>query len=165
MHYKLDTDSHVFFYEQDYYVLSNFSAFQIEWCGFTFPTSEHVYHWEKFRDSEHNGFETHIQKQIRTAPSAHEAFKLAERLKVYRRDFWDTDKPEVMLEILRAKLKQHEYVHRKLLATGDRVLIEDSWRDDYWGWGPNKTGQNMLGQLWMQIRKELLPSTDDSEAP
>lgn len=165
MNHKLDTDTHVFFYEQDFYVLSNFSAFQIEWCGLTFPTSEHVYHWEKFRDSENNSNETHIQKQIRTAPSAHEAFKRAERLKVYRRDFWDTDKAEVMLDILRAKVQQHEYVHRKLLATGDRTLIEDSWRDNYWGWGENKDGQNMLGKLWMEVRAELCSPSEATGEP
>ena len=69
-----------------------------------------------------------------------------------------------MKSILRAKADQHEYVRRKLLATGDRELIEDSWRDDFWGWGPNRDGKNMLGKLWMEVRDELrassLPSTN-----
>ncbi len=60
-----------------------------------------------------------------------------------------------MHSILLAKVDQHEYVRRKLLATGNRELIEDSWRDDFWGWGPNKDGQNMLGKLWMEIRENL----------
>jgi hypothetical protein len=64
-------------------------------------------------------------------------------------------KVDVMRDILRAKVAQHEYVRRKLLATGDRELIEDSWRDDFWGWGPNRDGQNMLGKLWMEVRAEL----------
>jgi hypothetical protein len=38
---------------------------------------------------------------------------------------------------------------------GDRELIEDSWRDDFWGWGPHRNGKNMLGKLWMEIRSEL----------
>ena len=61
----------------------------------------------------------------------------------------------IMRNILFAKAKQHEYVRRKLLETGDRELVEDSWRDDYWGWGPNRDGQNILGNLWMKIRAEL----------
>jgi N-glycosidase YbiA len=60
-----------------------------------------------------------------------------------------------MLKILRAKARQHEYVRRKLLETGDRYLCENSWRDSFWGWGQNRDGKNMLGNLWMQIRKEL----------
>jgi predicted NAD-dependent protein-ADP-ribosyltransferase YbiA (DUF1768 family) len=27
--------------------------------------------------------------------------------------------------------------------------------DDFWGWGPNRDGKNMLGRLWMEIRAEL----------
>src|SRR5688572_11016294 len=46
-HHVLDTPELVCFYEQDFYVLSNFSAFQLTWEGQTFPTVEHAYHWEK----------------------------------------------------------------------------------------------------------------------
>jgi predicted NAD-dependent protein-ADP-ribosyltransferase YbiA (DUF1768 family) len=48
MNHKLDTDTQVFFYEQEFYVLSNFSAFNLRFGGITFPTSEHCYHWHKF---------------------------------------------------------------------------------------------------------------------
>jgi ribA/ribD-fused uncharacterized protein len=145
---KPDDAEHVYFYEQDYYVLSNFSAFNLRWRGLVFPTSEHAYQWEKFHDPS-------LQKMILNAPSAHEAFKLAERNKPFRKGEWDEIKLGVMKDILEAKVQQHEYVMRKLLATGDRVLIEDSWRDDYWGWGPNRDGKNMLGELWMELRSEL----------
>lgn len=149
---KLDTDTQVFFYEQDHYYLSNFSAFNLQWKGKVFPTSEHAYHWEKFEGS------PNIQRLIECASSAHEAFKIAERNKVYRREFWDTDKVEVMTDIVRAKVQQHAYIHRKLLETGDRELIENSWRDDVWGWGPNRDGLNLLGKVWMEIRDELRAS-------
>lgn len=36
----LDTENEVFFYEQDFYVLSNFSAFEILHRGRRFSTSE-----------------------------------------------------------------------------------------------------------------------------
>lgn len=150
--HKLDTIDQVFFYEQDFYVLSNFSAFTLYWNRaelIRFDTSEAAYHWEKFPD------EPDIQYQIVNAPSAHEAFKLAEANRNWRRPDWDEVKIGIMRDILRAKAEQHEYVRRKLLATGDRELVEDSWRDDFWGWGPNRDGQNMLGKLWMEIRAEL----------
>lgn len=147
--HKLDTETQVFFYEQDFYVLSNFSAFRLYWKGLYFDTSEAAYHYEKF--PEHHG----VRAEISNAPSAHEAFKIAERNKKYRRPDWDAVKVDIMRDILRAKATQHEYVRRKLLATGDRELIEDSWRDDFWGWGPNRDGQNMLGKLWMEVRAEL----------
>ena len=152
MNHKLDTDKQVFFYEQDFYVLSNFSAFTLIWNAkekMRFDTSEAAYHWEKFPHDED------IQTAIINAPSAHEAFKIAERNKHRRRDDWDDVKVGIMRDILRAKAEQHEYVRRKLLATGDRELVEDSWRDDFWGWGPNHDGRNMLGKLWMEVRAEL----------
>lgn len=153
----LDTDKRVRFYEHDFYVLSNFSAFNLEWEGLTFPTSEHAYHWEKFAVAEMDlpGGRSDIAYIVMTAPSAHEAFKVAERNRAKRRADWDVVKVDVMRRILRAKADQHEYVRRKLLATGDRELVEDSWRDDFWGWGPNRDGKNMLGRLWMEVRAEL----------
>jgi ribA/ribD-fused uncharacterized protein len=149
MNHKLDTDTQVFFYEQDFYVLSNFSAFELIWKGLVFPTSEHAYHFAKF------DADIHAKREILYARSAHDAFKAAERHKHVRRADWDAVKVGIMRDILRAKVEQHEYVRRKLLATGDRTLIEDSWRDDFWGWGPNRDGQNMLGKLWMEIRDWL----------
>ncbi len=154
MNHKLDTDTHVFFYEQDFYVLSNFSAFALVWKDERFATSEAAYHWEKFPGF---GYEP-IRHAIRSAPSAHEALNIAKAHKTYRRPDWDDVKVGIMKAILRAKIEQHEYVRRKLLATGTRQLVEDSWRDDFWGWGPNRDGQNMLGKLWMEIRAEMTGS-------
>ena len=51
----LDTEHEVFFYEQEFYVLSNFSAFSLMWQGHRFPTSEHAYHWEKFSPGQTDG--------------------------------------------------------------------------------------------------------------
>lgn len=153
----LDTAERVCFYEQDFYVLSNFSAFTLRWEGRRFDTSEAAYHWEKFPDY------TAIRFDIQSAPSAHEAFKIAERNKRFRRPDWDDVKVGIMETILFAKATQHEYVMRKLLATGDRELVENSWRDDFWGWGPNRDGRNMLGKLWMKLRAEF--ATAKAEGP
>jgi len=158
---KLDTESQVFFYEQDHYYLSNFSSFGVHWRGLDFDTSEHAYHYEKFPmlvGGEPLGI-SDLQAKVRAASSAHEAFKIAERNRDQRRPDWDAIKFDVMRQILRAKVEQHEYVRRKLLQTGDRELIENSWRDDIWGWGPNRDGQNMLGKLWMEIRAALREAT------
>ena len=145
----LDTPERVCFYEQDFYVLSNFSSFTVELDGVRYPTAEHAYHAMKFPTN------ATAALTILHAPSAHEAFKLGQRFKHRRRDDWDLVKEDVMRRILRAKVRQHEYVRRKLIATGDRELVENSWRDDFWGWGPNQDGQNVLGKLWMAVRSEI----------
>ncbi|KKU77091.1 MAG: hypothetical protein UY12_C0023G0005 [Parcubacteria group bacterium GW2011_GWA2_47_8b] len=143
-----DTDKQVFFYEHEFYVFSNFSSFAIEWKGVLWPTSEHAYHSEKFDNED-------LKNQIRNARSAHEALKLAQaNIGKYRKN-WDSIKLDIMKQILRAKVDQHPYVKKKLLETGDKELVEDSWRDAYWGWGPNKDGENHLGKLWMEVRAEL----------
>jgi ribA/ribD-fused uncharacterized protein len=154
-HHGFDNDRQVLFYERDFYVLSNFSAFSLQWEGRRFDTSEAAYHWEKFPGLP-------LQEEIQLAPSAHEAFKIAEQYKSARRPDWDSVKVGIMRNILRAKAQQHEYVRRKLRSTGDRTLIEDSWRDDFWGWGPKRDGQNMLGRLWMDVRAELREAPADN---
>jgi ribA/ribD-fused uncharacterized protein len=146
--HKLDTPTHVFFYEQEFYVLSNFSAFALKWKGQRFDTAEHAYHWEKFTSAAAAA----ARWEVLTAASAHDAFKAAQRYAELRRPDWDEVKVDIMREILFAKVEQHPYVKHKLLATGDRKLVEDSWRDDFWGWGQNRDGKNMLGRLWMEIR-------------
>lgn len=147
----LDNERQVFFYEQDYYVLSNFSAFKLYWRGREFYNSEVAYHFEKFVSTPAQ----EVRVAILSAPSAHEAFKIAEANKALVRSDWKQVRVGIMRDILRAKADQHEYVKRKLLATGDRELIENSWRDDFWGWGPDRGGTNMLGKLWMEVRADL----------
>ncbi len=149
----LDNERQVFFYEHDFYVLSNFAAFRLEWEGLTFDTSEAAYQWNKFPSY------TGLQDAILRAKSAHEAYKIAEGALDFCRHDWPEVRVGIMRDILRAKAAQHEYVRRKLLDTGDRELIEDSWRDGFWGWGPNRDGKNMLGGLWMEVRAELRAKT------
>lgn len=144
----LDNDKQIFFYEQEFYVFSNFSAFKIEWKGELWMTSEHVFHSEKFDDEK-------ILEELKNTSSAHDAMKLAWANKDKYRTGWDDIKLDVMRKILRAKVEQHPYVKKKLLESGDKELIENSWRDDFWGWGPNKDGKNSLGKLWMEIREEF----------
>lgn len=156
----LDTPERICFYEQDFYVFSNFSSFRLRWMGIDFDTSEAAYQWTKFRW--HAGADDidrelgRIQNRILKARSAHEAFKTAEVFAAYKAPGWDDEmKDNVMREILRAKARQHEYVRRKLPESGDRELVENSHRDPYWGWGENGDGLNKLGKLWMEVREEI----------
>lgn len=143
-----DNKDTIGFYEREFYVFSNFSSFAVEWKGTVWMTSEHIYQAEKFED-------VAIREEIRNARSAHDSKKVAEKYRERVRADWADVKLAVMEQILRAKLSQHPYVMKKLMQSKGRSLIEDSWRDSYWGWGQNKDGQNHLGRLWMKIRDEL----------
>lgn len=147
------TDHNVYFSEQEFYVLSNFSAFRLRWQGHDFDTAEHAYHWNKFRGCTPRA--ELARQQISNAHSAHEAFHIAQQNAAWRHPRWNDLRVDVMRDILRAKVEQHEYVRRKLLETGNRELIENSWRDRFWRWGPDRNGYNMLGKLWMEIRADL----------
>ena len=147
----LDTEKQIFFYEQEFYIFSNLSSFALEWKGEIWMTSEHVYHSEKFDDE-------NILNKLKQSRSAHDALKIANEYKAVRRKDWDDVKLKIMKEILHEKVVQHPYVKKKLLESGDSELIENSWRDDFWGWGPNKDGNNHLGKLWMEVRDEVRSS-------
>lgn len=144
-----DKKEPILFYEREFYTFSNFSSFVIEWEGKLYMTSEHVYHSEKFRDEE-------MKELIRTTRSAHDALHLAYANKDKYRPDWNDVRIGIMRKILHVKVSQHPYVKKKLLESGDRELIEDSWRDSFWGWGPNKDGANHLGKLWMEVRAEVI---------
>jgi len=46
-----------------------------------------------------------------------------------------------------------------LLATGNRPIVEKSWKDSFWGAKPLEdgrlVGRNVLGRLLMELREEL----------
>lgn len=138
------------FYPREFYPLCNFSSFQVEWRGRLWPTSEHAYQAAHF-------FETapELAEQIYSSRSAHEAYKLAKANGDKAPQDWHDVKESIMLDICRHKLQQHEYVRTKLLETGDALIVEDSSKDGFWGWGQDRKGRNALGKIWMQLRAEL----------
>jgi ribA/ribD-fused uncharacterized protein len=138
----------IYLWEDEFYPLSNFSAFSIEYKGKLWQTAEHAYQAASFFDED-------IQTLIANARSAHEARVLGQKYKAQRREDWATAKVTVMEEVFRAKLDQHEYAREKLLASGNRDIIKNVPDDSFWGWGADKKGENRMGKLWVQLRNEL----------
>ena len=77
-------------------------------------------------------------------------------LQLYNKLSLDSKKTilELMEKILRCKIEQNPYVLKKLLETKDYTIVEDSPKDNYWGWGINRDGENNLGKIWMKLREE-----------
>jgi len=149
---QLETSGEVVgFYEREFYCFSNFSSFQVEWRGRLWQTSEHAYQASHF-------FETapELVEEIFTAKSAHEAFKIAKANAGRAPKDWDDKKVAVMEDIVRHKLEQNPYLMHKLMQTGDRLIVEDSPKDDFWGWGEKRDGRNELGKIWMKLRGEAI---------
>lgn len=147
-----DAHKPVLFYEGPYFMFDNFSSFAVEIWERVCPTAEHAYQMAKFTDKA-------TRELIFNARSAHDAKKVARTFDDRKRVNWSKLKLGVMEEILRAKLDQHEYIRKKLLETGDRLIVEDSPKDNFWGRGPDWKGANNLGKLWMKLRAELRAGT------
>ncbi len=147
----------ILFYECQHYYLSNFSSFAVEIDGEVWSTAEHAYQAAKF-------YATDLRKEVLFARSAHDAKKIACKHDLRKRPDWEDEKSGLMLRILWQKFDQHEYVREKLLETRDAVLIENSPKDSYWGWGPDGAGKNMLGKIWMQIRAQAREKIKESAA-
>ena len=130
----------------EYEWLSNFSESPIQdEHHLTYPTVEHYFQAKKAV-----AYEDMIE--IARAATPGEAKKLGRR--VYMRRDGENIKLDVMETALRKKFSIPE-LREKLIATGDKVLVEGNWwHDTYWG-VCNGEGQNNLGLLLMKIRKEL----------
>lgn len=147
----LATDGSVVgFYPREFYVFDNFASFQVDWRDRRWSTSEHAYQAAHFFDTA-----PVLAEEIFVARSAHDAYRLAKANAHLAPTDWDVIKVPIMEEIVRAKCAQNPYVKQKLLETLKVEIIEDSPKDAFWGWGPNRDGRNELGKIWMKIREEL----------
>ncbi len=139
----------VYFYNQWYDVLNNFSANAVEIDGVVYPTSEHAYQAAKCTD-----FQGKLD--IIAARSPELAKEISNQTYAgAKRPDWNEVKLGIMESVLRAKLNQHQEVRDALIRSSNAEIAEDSPVDDFWGRGKDGNGQNNLGKLWMKIRSEL----------
>jgi len=143
-------DEVIGFYPREFYPFDNFSSFKVEWNGYLFSSVEEAYQAASFMGSDEE-----LVEKIKKSHSADEAQRISYANRDKRREDWDDVKISIMEELLRLKIEQNPYVKKKLLQTEDYMIVEDSPKDDFWGWGPNRNGQNNLGKLWMKLRGEL----------
>ena len=129
-------------------LLPNFAPTPVTIDEVVWPSSEHYYQAQKF-------LLLYLQKTILAAPTPRDAADIGRRnADLYRPD-WAEIKVTVMHTALRAKARQHPAVATVLLGTGEATLVERSAHDTFWGSGPDGSGQNHLGKLWMVVRDEL----------
>ncbi len=141
----------ILFYENTYYMFSNFSSFMVNWRDQDWMTSEHAYQAAKFI-----GTSPDLFARIALTRSAHDAFKLARSQPELVRSDWDEVKIPTMEDIVRCKLQQHPYIQVKLRESGDKLIVENSPVDGFWGRGSDWQGRNELGKVWMRLREEML---------
>lgn len=127
---------------------SNFAPYPIQFNDREWPTSEHYVQAQKFAGTRH-------EEAVRLAGSPMAATRIGrDRSRPLRGD-WEEVKDGVMREAVLAKFQQHSDLLSLLLSTGDAKLIEHTRNDSYWGDGGDGSGLNMLGQILMDVRREL----------
>lgn len=134
-------------FDGDYRFLSNFFEIPVLYGGLTYPSAEAAFQAQKTLSDE--------EKEAFTLLSPVKAKRAGSRVAL--RPDWEEVKLELMEEIVRAKFVQNPNLASRLLATGDRELIEgNAWHDVYWGIDlTTGQGENHLGKILMQIRREL----------
>lgn len=134
-------------FKGEYNYLSNFFPVKILWNNIEFPSVEHAYNASK-------SLSVAVQKKFLKLTAAEAK---AHGRKVKLRKDWEDIKLGIMFDLLKIKF-EHPSLRKKLLATGDAILIEgNTWGDTYWGVCEG-VGLNILGKLLMRVRDECRTS-------
>lgn len=134
----------------DYIFLSNFyEGKSFEYKGLRFENTEAAFHSQKCP--------VRAQEFEMVRPS--QSKKLGRQ--VLLRDDWEEVKDKIMYDVCYEKFTQDKELKDKLLATGDKELVEGNYHGDRcWGMTySQKTkswiGQNRLGIVLMKLREDL----------
>ncbi|HVI86827.1 MAG TPA: NADAR domain-containing protein [Dongiaceae bacterium] len=142
--------------------LSNMApGFPLRVNGIRIRTSEALYQACRY---------PHMPDVQRKIIDEHSPMTAKMRSKPFRQDSrpdWDAVRVKIMRWCLRVKLAQNwREFGRLLLATGDRPIVEQSRKDDFWGAKSNEdgtlVGMNVLGRLLMELREQLKGDQVDS---
>ena len=133
-------------FNKEYRFLSNFYPAKVLLDGLEYASTEHAYQAAKTTDPSE-------RRRIRESQKPGDAKRLGKQVKM--RTDWEQIKLGVMRDLVRQKFANHKELKEKLLATGDTYLEEtNTWNDTFWGICRGK-GQNHLGKILMEVRKEL----------
>lgn len=135
--------------------LSNMAAgYPLNINGIHIKTSEALYQACRFPHL------PEIQKLIIAQNSPMTAKMKSKPYRDQSRSDWDNVRVKIMDWCLRVKLLQNwDSFSSLLLATGDKPIVEDSHKDDFWGAlsvdYETLSGVNALGRLLMQLREDI----------
>ena len=139
--------------------MSNMSRHRVTYAGEEYGSAEALFQSLRFEEAD-------IQAEIRTQRKP-----MAAKLTAHSYEEWMTTTPcsdadlEHMRLVLRLKLEQHPELLEKLFGTGESHIVEDCTHRQrgtglFWGAARQLDGtwqgENWLGQLWMELRAEML---------
>ena len=128
----------------------------------TFVTSEALYQAAKFAAA------PEVQRRIACAPTAREAAAIGRGTPDGLNPDWNAQRVNAMRWVLRMKREANAAaIDAALARSGDRPIVEVSTRDPWWGAKPagdTYRGENVLGRLWMELRRQLRDGDPASRA-
>lgn len=128
-----------------YRFLSNFWPCSIGYYGIVYPSVENAYQALKCVDPEDR------RRFVDATPGL--AKSLGKTVEL--RPDWDLVKLFFMRELVAQKFRNDEDLKVRLKNTGDQELVEgNTWGDKFWGVCKGQ-GQNHLGKILMEVRKNL----------
>jgi ribA/ribD-fused uncharacterized protein len=139
--------------------LSNMApGFPLVVNGVRIPTSEALYQACRFPHR------PEIQRLIMREANPKTAKDKSRLYLQETRPDWDQVRVDIMRWCLHVKLAQHwRRFGDLLLSTGNRPIVEESRKDDFWGAKPADNGmlvgRNVLGRLLMELRQALRSSS------
>jgi len=68
---------------------------------------------------------------------------------------WKTIQRSMMTRGTWIKVHQYPEIAQKLLDSGERMIVESSNYDYYWGCGRDQRGHNYYGKMLMDVRNKL----------
>lgn len=116
--------------------------------GIYWKTSEHYYQAQKFEDE-------NVRKLIIDAPTPKIASNIGRDRQYKIKENWEEIKQNVMYDAVFYKFKANPDILEKLLQTGDEEIVEETVKENYWGCGPLKDGQNNYGKILVKVREDL----------
>ena len=122
--------------------------------GIWWKTVEHYYQAQKFED------ETVREKIIR-AETPKEASTIGRSREFRLRENWNEIRAKIMYDAVYLKFKAHDDIRAKLLATGEADIVEETVKENYWGCGPKRDGQNVFGKILCAVRSALRHETKE----
>ena len=156
------TDKYVFFWSG---LFSNFAPIKegIEFDGFRFPTSEHVFMYIKaktFNDNE-------IAEKIKSAPDPKTAKNLGRKVRGFNEEVWKKHRDNAMKTAVQLKFDTSSEFRNELLKEKyrNKTFVEASPYDCIWGIGMSMDdsnvnnerrwrGLNLLGNILTKLRDE-----------
>ncbi len=130
-------------------IFSNFAKTPLMFQGMAWPTAEHLYQALKFDDPD-------IRENIRVQDTPKLAKVKAHAMLEWARKDWEKERQPNMWITLVLKERYSLAFREALERTGDRMIVEATWSDSYWGavGDYELVGCNLLGRQLVRLRNQ-----------